>query len=77
MEYIVPRDELIQVLKDDLVGIRWDGHSSIPSGLNVGNDVIWYCTSNYSTLKIGDTKCFNIKPGQARGDYAYGYEMKY
>ena len=77
MEYIVPDDEQIEVLKGDLVGIRWDGQSSIPSGLNVGNNVIWYGPCNYSTLKIGDTKCFNIKPCESRRDYAYGYEMKY
>ena len=71
MDYIVSGDQQIQVLKDDLVSMKRDGQSSIPNGLNVGNDVIWYGPCDYSTLKNGDTKCVSIKPGQARRDYSY------
>lgn len=64
--------EKIMVKKDDFIGIRWDGSSSIPSGLRTGHLCHWK-TNVVKTPIIGEKRVFDI--GDSR-DYAYGFVLE-
>eukprot|EP01083_Nonionella_stella_P138976 423071_1 len=68
-KHALPVNEEIEVLKGDLIGIRWDGHSSIPSSIGSGNRVHWL--TGTTTPKIDETRQFTV--GDYR-DYAYGFK---
>eukprot|EP01084_Bolivina_argentea_P251749 422374_1 len=72
--FVIPANTITEIKKGDFIGIRWDGHSSIPSAIgngdnfHIGHIVHW--STPTPTPKIGEVKTFSV--GNER-DYAYGF----